>query len=154
MSAVLVSDFYRPWRERHGAKVAEHHYVNAGRGAMLLLALALFAMSILCFYWQRYTDMPLLEFVLGVMAFAYSGLLGVYATVLFTKRGSTASVIAALAVGFIAILLQQHYVVDHLGLPPAMKGLAFPWQLCIGAGVAFFTCLSGKAKGPGLPPAL
>jgi Na+/proline symporter len=154
MSAVLVSDFYRPWRERHGAQVSEHHYVNAGRGAMLLLALALFAMSILCFYWQRYTDMPLLEFVLGVMAFAYSGLLGVYATVLFTKRGSTASVIAALAVGFVAILLQQHYIVDSFGLPPAMKGLAFPWQLCIGAGLAFLTCMLGKAKGPGLLPAL
>jgi len=154
MSAVLVSDFYRPWKERRGAAVGEHHYVNAGRWAMILLALALFAMSILCFYWQRYTDMPLLEFVLGVMTFAYSGLLGVYATVLFTRRGSTASVISALAVGFIAILLQQHYVVDSLGLPAAMKGLAFPWQLCIGAGLAFFTCLLGKAKGPGLPPAL
>jgi len=143
---VLVSDFYRPWRERHGAKVGEHHYVNAGRWAMILLALALFAMSILCFYWQRYTDMPLLEFVLGVMAFAYSGLLGVYATVLFTKRGSTASVIAALAVGFIAILLQQHYIVDSLGLPPAMKGLAFPWQLCIGAGLAFLVCVAGSGR--------
>jgi hypothetical protein len=88
--------------------------------------------------------MPLLEFVLGVMAFAYSGLLGVYATVLFTKRGSTASVIAALAVGFAAILLQQHYIVDSLGLPPAMKALAFPWQLCIGAGLAFAVCAMGK----------
>jgi len=154
MSAVLVSDFYRPWREAHGAEAPEHHYVNAGRWGIVLLALALLAMSVLCFYWQRYTDMPLLEFVLGVMTFAYSGLLGVYATVLFTRRGSTGSVIAALATGFVAILLQQHYVVDHLGLPPAMKSLAFPWQLCIGAGLAFLVCIAGKAKGPGLPPAL
>lgn len=154
MSAVLVSDFYRPWKERRGTVVGAHHYVSAGRGAMLLLALALFAMSILCFYWQRYTDMPLLDFVLGVMTFAYSGLLGVYATLLFTQRGSTLSVIAALVTGFVAILLQQHYIVDHLGLPPAMKALAFPWQLCIGAGLAFLVCQLGKAKGPGLPPAL
>lgn len=147
MSAVLVNDFYRPWKERKGAPTAEHHYVNAGRAAMILLALALFAMSILCFYWQRYADMPLLEFVLGVMAFAYSGLLGVYATVLFTRRGSTASVIAALVVGFSAILLQQHYVVDSLHLPAAMKALAFPWQLCIGTGLAFLTCIVGQEKG-------
>jgi solute:Na+ symporter, SSS family len=146
MSAVLVNDFYRPFKERRGNPPAEHHYVNAGRAAMILLALALFAMSILCFYWQRYADLPLLEFVLGVMAFAYSGLLGVYATVLFTRRGSTASVIAALLVGFFAILLQQHYVVDSLGLPAAMKALAFPWQLCIGTGLAFLTCLMGRAK--------
>jgi solute:Na+ symporter, SSS family len=146
MSAVLVSDFYRPWKERSGKPIAEHHYVNAGRAAMILLALALFFMSIVCFYWQQYADMPLLEFVLGVMAFAYSGLLGVYATVLFTRRGSTASVIAALAIGFLAILLQQHYVVDSLGLPLAMKALAFPWQLCIGTALAFLTCILGQAE--------
>jgi solute:Na+ symporter, SSS family len=146
MSAVLVSDFYRPYRERRGHAPLEHHYVNAGRVAMVLLALALFAMSILCFYWQRYSDLPLLEFVLGVMVFAYSGLLGVYAVAVFTKRGSTASVIAALAVGFFTILLQQHYVVDSLGLPPVMKSLAFPWQLCIGTALAFITCYAGRTK--------
>lgn len=144
MSAVVVSDFYQPWREKRG-QVDEHHYVAAGRGAMILLALALFAMSILCFFWQRYSDLPLLEFVLGVMVFAYSGLLGVYGTVVFTKRGATWSVIAALAAGFLTILLQQHYIVDSLGLPPAMKALAFPWQLCIGTAVAFAVCQAGKS---------
>jgi solute:Na+ symporter, SSS family len=147
MAAVLVSDFYRPWKERSGVQT-EAHYVRAGRGAMILLALALFAMSILCFFWQRYADLPLLEFVLGVMVFAYSGLLGVYGVAVFTKRGSTASVISALAVGFFSILLQQHYVVDILDLPPAMKALAFPWQLCIGTALAFVTCLAGKQPQP------
>jgi solute:Na+ symporter, SSS family len=89
---------------------------------------------------------PLLEFVLGVMVFAYSGILGVYAVAVFTKRGSTASVIAALAVGFFTILLQQHYVIDSLGLPPVMKSLAFPWQLCIGTALAFITCYAGRTK--------
>jgi len=105
-------------------------------------------MSILCFYWQHYSDTPLLEFVLGVMVFAYSGLLGVYGTVVFTKRGATWSVIAALLAGFVTILLQQHYVVDSLGLPTAWKALAFPWQLCIGTAVAFAVCCAGKEKGP------
>jgi Na+/proline symporter len=146
MSAVLVSDFYRPYRERAVQLPSEHHYVNAGRAAMVILALALFAMSILCYYWQRYSDTPLLEFVLGVMVFAYSGLLGVYGVVVFTKRGSTASVIAALAMGFLTILVQQHYVVDSLGLPMAMKALAFPWQLCIGTGLAFITCYIGRPE--------
>jgi solute:Na+ symporter, SSS family len=146
MSAVLINDFYRPYRERNRTNPPEHHYVNAGRAAMVLLALALFAMSILCFYWQRYSDTPLLEFVLGVMVFAYSGLLGVYAVAVFTKRGSTGSVVAALAVGFVAILFQQHYIVDSLGLPEQMKSLAFPWQLCIGAGLAFLTCCAGRHK--------
>jgi hypothetical protein len=30
------------------------------------------------------------------------------------------------------------------GLPPGWKGLAFPWQLCIGTAVAFFTCMLGN----------
>lgn len=148
MSSVLVNDFYRPLRERRAQKdgrpVEEHHFVNAGRGAAIVLALALFAMSVLCFYWQRYTNTPLLEFVLGVMVFAYSGLLGVYGVVVFTNRGATWSVITALAAGFMTIFLQQAYVVDSFGLPVAFKALAFPWQLCIGTTVAFLTCLMGN----------
>ena len=122
------------------------HYVRAGRIGMAVLALALLAMSMLCFYWQRYTEAPLLEFALGVMTFAYSGLLGVYFTILFTRRGSTRSVIWALAAGFFAIAVQQHYVVDLLGLPPSWKSLAFPYQLCIGTAVAFATCLLGSQR--------
>jgi len=103
-------------------------------------------MSVLCFYWQRYTEAPLLSFALSVMTFAYSGLLGVYFTLLFTRRGSSASVIWALATGFAAIALQQHYVVDMLGLPPSWKMLAFPYQLCVGTTVAFATCLLGNTN--------
>jgi Na+/proline symporter len=143
MASVLIQDFYRPWiaRRRH---MPEAHFVCAGRVGMVLLALALLAMSILCFYWQRYTAAPLLDFALSVMTFAYSGLLGVYFTVLFTRRGSSASVVCALATGFVAIALQQAYVVDMLGLPAAWKALAFPYQLCLGTAVAFATCLLGN----------
>jgi hypothetical protein len=103
-------------------------------------------MSVLCFYWQRYTEAPLLTFALGVMTFAYSGLLGVYFTVLFTSRGSSRSVISALGTGFLTIALQQSYVVDVAGLPPSWKSLAFPFQLCIGTAVAFATCAIGNQR--------
>jgi Na+/proline symporter len=150
MASVLIQDFYRPWVERRRS-LPEAHFVLAGRIGMVLLALALLAMSMLCFYWQRYSKAPLLEFALGVMTFAYSGLLGVYFTILFTRRGSTRSVIAALATGFLAIALQQHYVVDLLGLPAAWKSLAFPFQLCVGTAVAFATCQLGNAGGGPVP---
>lgn len=145
MSAVLINDFYRPLRERAG-RCEEAHFVLAGRVATVVLGLILFAMSILCYYWQHYNKLPLLDFVLGVMAFAYSGLLGVYATALFSKRGSSLSVIAALIAGFVVILAFQDYVVDLFGLPPAMKGIAFPWQLCIGTAVATIVCMSGTTR--------
>ncbi|HVQ10245.1 MAG TPA: sodium:solute symporter [Allosphingosinicella sp.] len=145
MSSVLIQDFYRPWIARR-RDMPEAHFVRAGRIGMVLLALALLAMSVLCFYWQRYTEAPLLNFALSVMTFAYSGLLGVYFTILFTRRGSTASVIWALATGFVAIALQQNYIVDMLALPSAWKSLAFPYQLCIGTAVAFATCLVGSQR--------
>jgi solute:Na+ symporter, SSS family len=102
MASVIIEDFYRPWRERT-ATLSEHHYVRAGQWAMVGSGFALFGMSILCYYWQSATDMPLLEFALSVMTFAYAGLLGVYFTAVFTNRGSNASVVAALIVGFVTI---------------------------------------------------
>ena len=65
---------------------------------------------------------------------------------LFSRRGSTASVIAALIAGFAVTLVQQSYVVDLLGLPLAWKTLAFPWQLCIGTSIATLVCLMGQQR--------
>lgn len=148
MSSVLVQDFYRPWRDQRSV-VTEGHYVTAGRVSMGLVGATLFAMSIICYYWQRYTDMPLLDFALSVMVFAYSGLLGVYFTAVFTNRGSSRSVIAALIVGFVVTLLQQSYVVDAFGLPESWKALAFTWQLCIGTAAAFLVCATGSQPANG-----
>lgn len=142
MSSVLVSDFYRPWKEAAAGGRPEH-YVVAGRWGMLLFAVLLSAMAVLCFFWQRYTDMALLEFALAVMSFAYAGLIGVFFTAVFTGRGSSVSVIAALVAGFAAILLQQSYIVDSLGLPAQLKSLSFPWQLLIGVGVSTSVCMTG-----------
>jgi Na+/proline symporter len=145
MSSVLVVDFYRPFREARGG-VSSHHYVAAGRWGMLFFALSLSGMAVLCFYWQRYTDMPLIEFALSVMAFAYAGLIGVFFTAVFTSRGSANSVIAALIVGFLVILIQQSYIVDSLGLPYVFKSLAFPWQLVIGVTIATLVCMAGAPR--------
>ncbi|MEM8936101.1 MAG: sodium:solute symporter [Pseudomonadota bacterium] len=144
MSSVLISDFYKPWKERRAEHASANNYVPAGRIGMVLFAALLAAMATLCFYWQRYTDMALLEFALSVMAFAYAGLLGVFFVAVFTTRGSTRSVIAALITGFIAIVIQQSYVVDVLGLPAALKSLAFPWQLLIGSSLAGLVCFLGN----------
>lgn len=145
MAAVLINDFYRPWIMKRGQR-QEQHFINAGRISTVLLGLSLFAMSILCYYWQRYSSLPLLDFVLGVMTFAYSGLLGVYFTAVFTNRGSSASVIAALIAGFVTILFFQGYVATSIGLPETLKSLAFPWQLCIGSAVATAVCMMGRTQ--------
>ena len=140
MSAVLVNDLYRPFA---GAKT-EAHFVAMGRIASVVLGGALFGMAILSFYWQRYADSALLDFVLGVMAFAYSGLLGVYGVALFTQRGNSASVIAAFVAGFLTVLAFQPFVIDSAGLPLALKGVAFPWQLVLGSLIAALVCAAGR----------
>lgn len=144
MAAVALNDFYRPWAERRGPR-GEQHYIRAGRVMTVALGLSLFVMSAICYYWQRSTDAPLLEFVLGVMAFAYAGLLGVYFTAVFTRRGSSRSVLAALAGGFTTVLLLQPYVAKAIGLPAMLATLAFPWQLLTGTIVALLLCLCGSS---------
>lgn len=145
MSSVLVQDFYRPWTQRRTAK-PEMHYVRAGQVGMGLVGFILFAMSVLCYYWQRYSGLPLIDFALSLMVFAYSGLLGVYFTAIFTNRGSTTSVILALLVGFMVTLLQQAYIVDLLHLPKSWTTIAFSWQLCIGTTAAFLVCVAGNSQ--------
>ncbi len=105
MSSVMVEDLYRPLAKGKD----ELHFVKAGRWAMLLTAIVLTFVGMLCYYWQRYTDTPLLNFALGVMGYAYGGLLGVYAAAIFTKRGSSSTVVIALIAGFILMLWSQFF---------------------------------------------
>ena len=143
MSSVLIEDFYRPWLRKRAQDRADRHYVRAGRLGMLFAGLALAGMATLSFYWQRYTDMPLLAFALSVMVFAYSGLLGVYFNALFTNRGNNVSALLALLAGFLTTLFFQPYIQDYFALS---IDLAFPYQLTVATLVAFLVCYSGNAR--------
>lgn len=144
MASVVVQDIYKPWHEKRKPEQDDHHYVVVGRFAMLGVSFALGAMAILCYFWQQYSQMPLLKFALSVMVFSYSGLLGVYFTTLFLKRGSETSVLAALIVGFVATLMMQPYVQSVI-LPQHWQfNLGFTWQLCIGTALATFVCAIGR----------
>ena len=80
------------------------------------------------------------------MVFSYSGLLGVYFTVLFTQRGNQRTVLAALLGGFMLTLFFQPYVMALI-LPKAwLFDLGFTWQLCIGSAAAFLICISGASQ--------
>ncbi len=139
MSSVAIEDLYKPWRMKQGV-TDEMHFVRAGRNAVLLFAVALSAMAMLSYYWQRYTELPLLSFALGVMAFAYTGLLGVFGAAIFTERGSAKTVPLALLGGFMTVLLLQPYV---LGGAIGVK-LGFAWQILVGTVVAFGVMMFGK----------
>ncbi|QHG92077.1 sodium:solute symporter [Sulfurimonas sp. CVO] len=137
MASVAVEDLYRPWRLKQG-KVEEQHFVKASRFAVLLFALLLSLMAMVSYFWQRHGDLSLINFALGVMAFAYTGLLGVYFSAIFTSRGNEKSVLWGLFGGFATVLALQPYTFGF--------EIGFSWQMVIGTTAAFLIVQTGEAK--------
>lgn len=141
MSSVAIEDLYKPWKLKQG-DMPPYHFVKAARVGVLLFAVLLAAMAMLSYYWQRYAEVSLLSFALGVMAFAYSGLLGVYFSAIFTKRGSEKSVLFGLIGGFMTVLLLQPYILGYV----VDYKLGFAWQIVIGTIVAFVLVQLGSVQ--------
>ena len=135
MASVAVEDIYKPWRLKRG-EVDEIHFVKASKKAVLFFAVSLSAMAMISYFWQRYSELSLIGFALGVMAFAYTGLLGVYFSAIFTNRGNSKTVPIALACGFLTVLALQPYIFR--------VNLGFSWQIVIGTLVAFIIMQVGK----------
>jgi SSS family transporter len=158
MAATLIKDFYTKLAPNRG----ERHYLAMSKLAVLGWGLALGAFAVLCLYWQKASPQTtLIGLALGVMTFAYAGLLAVFLTALFTKRGNTTSVIAALLTGFVVIALLQDWAWPHwtryISADLANIKLAFPWHMTIGTVIAFGVCCLGKrpaARSPNGPQEL
>ncbi len=160
MSSTVVNDFYKQLRPDR----TERHYLLIGRLGVVFWGLILGAFAVVCVYWQRSGEQTLIDFALGVMTFAYSGLLGVFATALLTRRGSSASAIAALVVGAAIIFMLNPSAVGLLIDTQAIRDAALPlddhtrsglarlvtdawalgfaWKLAIGAAIATIVCAS------------
>ncbi len=128
MASVAVEDMYKPWKLKQGT-FDEMHFVKASRKAVLFFAVTLSLMAIVSYFWQRYSDLSLISFALGVMAFAYTGLLGVFFSAIFTSRGNSKTVLWALIGGFMSVLALQPYT---FGI-----SIGFSWQIVIGTLIAF-----------------
>ena len=93
-------------------------------------------MALLSNFWQRYSELSLINFALGVMAFSYTGLLGVYFSAIFTNRGNSKTTLWGLIAGFLTVLALQPY---SFGL-----NMPFSYQIVIGTMVAFLVVQMGK----------
>lgn len=138
MSSVAVTDIYKP---KFQGK-SEEHYLHASKMGVLLFAILLSLMAILSYYWQQVSDIPLLDFALGVMVFAYAGLLGVFGVALFTTRGNETTVRVALIGGFLTVLLLQPAITKALW----NFDINFSLQIIIGTIVSFGIMLIGKKE--------
>ncbi len=144
MSSAFVSDFYKRFRPDRSSA----HYLAVARAGVAVWGVTLGLFAAFCVYWQQRTpDSSLLQFALRVMVFAYTGLLAVFVCAVFTRRGSTPSVIAALAAGFLLTLLFDPLVWPNLPLPQSMRGfsLAFPWVMVLATTGAFAVAMLGRS---------
>lgn len=156
MAATFVSDFYIPMTSRgmSHSPIADRHYLFVSRLATVGWGLAVGGFAVLCIYWRRANPQTtLIDFALQVMTFAYAGLLAVFLTAIFTRRGSTRSSLAALLTGFGAIAAMQ-------STPALMKwyssvtdsentitfAIAYPWQMLIATSLAFAVCCAGRPR--------
>jgi SSS family transporter len=138
LASVAVEDLYRPYKLQKDPQTNEQHFLKASRNAVLFFAIVLTLMATVSYFWQRESELSLIGFALGVMTFAYTGLLGVFFAAVFTKRGSAKTVPFALAGGFLSVLFLQPYVFGiHIG---------FAWQMVLGTLAAFGIMLLSKQK--------
>jgi len=144
MASTVSTDLLGPLRKRlaGGARLEPipgwvQRLIVVAMGVVLMLA----AIGMVAIYDPK--DETLINFALGVMTFAYAGLMGVFLCVLLTGRGSTPSVVAALLVG-LGVIAGSRYiplVVD--------QGLAWPYWMLIGTAASFLVCLAGPPRRAG-----
>ncbi|MFK7789715.1 MAG: sodium:solute symporter, partial [Phycisphaeraceae bacterium] len=143
MASSVSSDILGPLRKRDqkqeqtGSSNWLQRLLVVAMGAMLTGA----AIGMVALY-DPDSDM-LIPFALGVMTFAYAGLMGVFLSVLLTGRGSTLSVISALVVGMVVIAASRYvpYVAD---LP-----IAWPYWMVLATAGSFGICLLGSPRHSG-----
>jgi SSS family transporter len=136
LASTTVGDFYRPRLRRRSDIVDEQAQMRreliVSRVSVLGWAIAIGGFACFCVWWHDYSEKPLVDFALGVMVFAYSGLLGVFLTALLTRRGNSTSVVCALLAGFIAVLVLQQY------------SLASGWRMLLATSLSFAVCCAGR----------
>lgn len=142
MASSFVSDLYLPIRRQRGmADASDAGQMASSRWVAVLMGAMLTLFAILTCVMQQSSGLNLVDFATGVMCFAYVGMLGVFLTAIFTKRGNTASVLAALIAGLVIVvpLMFQKPLFGH-------NYIAWTWWCPIGAVLTTAICLLGKPR--------
>jgi len=136
-----------PTRMGH-AITSDSDQMSSSKKMVVLMGTVLTGFAIVTAVMQEKSGLNLVDFATGVMSFSYAGMLGVFLCALFTGRGNTRSVVAALVVGLLVVLLLQPYVLGPLSewLVGRRVNIAWPWWCPIGGVVSFAVCCLGKKK--------
>lgn len=146
LSTTAVCDFYDRYRPHATPRQRE----RMSRRFVVIWALLLSLFALVCVSLQRASGDTLLVFALGVMLYAYTGMLAVFAAAMFTKRGSTGAVVAALATGFISVAMMQWgpglVGFETAGGEPLVISLG--WRMLFGTVAAFAVCTLWPCPSP------
>jgi solute:Na+ symporter, SSS family len=145
LASSVVADLYLPLKRRRGEEVPEgkaSKVTVAGVGGLMCL----FAMLCACLY--QMSGHTLLDFVQGLMTFALAGMLGVFLTALFTRRGNSGSVVMGLVAGALGVVMVQDKAMGWWS--PWVFGhavqLAWPWWTPVGTICSFLVCVGGEPR--------
>lgn len=140
MASSFVADLYLPFKQKKGHDLGnDKDQIASSRKMVFFMGLCLTGFAILTCVMQQSSGLNLVDFATGVMCFAYVGMLGVFVTAIFTRRGNTASVIAALIAGVI-IVIPLMFQKEIFG----QNYIAWTWWCLIGSVVTTAICLLGK----------
>jgi SSS family transporter len=145
LASSIVADLYLPLRRHLGLARNEQGGGEASKITVAAVGAVMCLFAIFCAMIYDPKNKSLLDFALGVLTFAFTGMLGVFLTALLTRRGNSASVIAALVAGVVTVVLLQDSILGWwtgrlLGVP--LK-LAWPWWMPVGTIISFIVCVSG-----------
>lgn len=140
MASSFVADIYLPLCRRRGSEISsDKDQIASSRWMVALMGVLLTGFAILTCLMQQGSGLNLVDFATGIMCFAYSGMIGVFITALFTRRGNTRSVIAALFTGALIVLplmFQQQLF--------GQVYVAWTWWCPLGGILATVVCMAGK----------
>jgi SSS family transporter len=147
LASSLVADIYLPLRRARGRSADADKPMDAPKIAVAAVGAVLVGFAILCVYVYD-PKQPFLDFALNVLNFAFSGMLAVFLTALLTRRGNSATVVAALVTGIVVVTLTQdaplQWITSRLFGRPTR--IAFTWAMPVATGLAFLVCVAGATK--------
>jgi len=154
LASSIVADVYIPLKSSYSPGFSRD-LPRAPKRTVAAVGASLCLFALLCAWTYDPQNRTLLDFVLGLMSFAYTGMLGVFLTALFTKRGNSTSVFAALITGAVTVALLQDRAVEAW-MPPLLgttQHIAWPWWMTVGTTLSFLVCVAGPPKRSlGSPP--
>ena len=142
MASSFVADIWLPLRTRRGdTPPAQAEQLASSRRMVALMGAVLTAFAVLTCLMQQGSGLNLVDFATGIMCFAYAGMVGVFLTALFTRRGNRRSVVAALVTGALVIvplMFQKQFF--------GQTYIAWTWWCPIGGLAATLVCMAGKPE--------